>query len=112
MWDLRNIKSELPLAHFKYHKGPITSLQWSQHDESLLAVSSSDDQVTLWDLSVEAEQDSGQAGEFDEYPAQLLFIHQGQHNVKELHFHSQIPGVLLTTAEDGINIFKPAISVV
>lgn len=115
VWDLRNIRQALPLANFQYHKGPITSIEWSYHDESLLSVSSSDDQVTIWDLSVEAdEEQQQQEGEnemFAEYPPQLLFIHQGQHNVKELHFHPQIPNVLLTTAEDGFNIFKPAISV-
>lgn len=125
VWDLRNIKSSQPLAHFQYHKGPVTSIQWSYHDESLLAVSSSDDQVTIWDLSVEADDEqpgtsanggaaggSSTAGDmFAEYPPQLLFIHQGQHNVKELHFHPQIPDVLMTTAEDGFNVFKPAISV-
>jgi ribosome assembly protein RRB1 len=123
VWDLRSIRNSMPLAHFQYHKGPITSIQWSYHDESLLSVSSSDDQLTIWDLSVEAddEQKPTKAGasitgeregdEFNEYPPQLLFIHQGQHNVKELHFHPQVPNVILSTAEDGFNMFKPAISV-
>jgi ribosome assembly protein RRB1 len=78
-------------------------------------VSSADEQVTVWDLSVEAD-DATQAKEnaIDptvlEFPPQLLFIHQGQHNVKELHFHPQIPGTMMTTAEDSFNVFKPAIS--
>ena len=44
------------------------------------------------------------------YPPQLLFIHQGQSNVKEVHHHSHIPGVIVTTAEDGFNVFKPNIN--
>lgn len=116
VWDLRSIREKLPLAHFSYHKGSITSLEWAPHDESLLCVSSADDQVTVWDLSVEADeeevrQQSTGDNPFAEYPPQLLFIHQGQHNVKELHFHPQIPGVIITTAEDGFNVFKPAINV-
>lgn len=73
----------------------------------------------MWDLSVEADEDAARkdaaaqaAGEeLQAFPPQLLFIHQGQHNVKEVHFHPQIPGVLVSTAEDSFNIFKPAISV-
>ncbi len=116
VWDLRYIKSSSPtLANFRYHRGPVTSIEWAPHDESILCVSSSDNQVTIWDLSVEADEDtanlSGVGGTLNEFPAQLLFIHQGQNNVKELHFHPQIPGVILTTAEDSFNVFKPAITV-
>ena len=111
VWDLRSIKKETPLANFTYHTKAITSIEWAPHDESVLSVSSEDDQVTIWDLSVEADESEAPSAELAEFPAQLLFIHQGQTNVKEAHWHPQIPNTLVTTAEDGINVFKPAISV-
>lgn len=129
VWDLRTVggvaktngsTNPLPLANFTYHKGAITSLEWAPHDESVIAVSSADDQVTVWDLSVEEDEDalnatapptSADGEKAYPFPPQLLFIHQGQHNVKEVHFHKQIPGVFCSTAEDGFNVVKPAISV-
>lgn len=120
VWDLRSIrKGCTPLAHFTYHSGPITSIEWAPHDESVIALSSADNQLTVWDLSVEADDTAGGAQglapgsdpALAEYPPQLLFIHQGQFNMKELHFHPQIPGALASTAENGFNIFKPAITV-
>ena len=44
----------------------------------------------------------------EELPAQLLFVHAGQTDVKEVHWHAQIPGMLATTAADCFNLFKPA----
>jgi ribosome assembly protein RRB1 len=114
VWDLRAIRTNTaPLANFRYHTGPITSIEWAPHDESILCVSSADNQVTIWDLSVEADEGTapGDAGTLGEFPPQLLFIHQGQSNVKEVHFHPQIPGTILSTAEDSFNVFKPAITV-
>ena len=108
-----------PLAHFTYHKEPITSIEWAPHDESVICCSSEDNQITLWDLSVEADDlhtssSAASAGTIsaNEFPSQLLFIHQGQKDVKEIHYHPQIPGVIMSSAENAIDLFKPAINVV
>ncbi len=110
---MRALRKGTTLAHFTYHKGPITAIEWAPHDESVLCMSSADNQVTIWDLSVEADdpQEGASSALLADFPPQLLFIHQGQSNVKEVHHHPQIPGLIMSTAEDGFNVFKPAISV-
>ncbi|XP_068644117.1 protein HEAT STRESS TOLERANT DWD 1-like [Aristolochia californica] len=115
--DLRLIKGDSRVAHFEYHKHPITSIEWSPHEASTLAVSSSDNQSTIWDLSL--ERDEEEEAEFkakvkenvnapDDLPPQLLFVHQGQKDLKELHWHPQIPGMLVSTAVDGFNVLMPS----
>ncbi|KAL9340406.1 hypothetical protein Peur_066625 [Populus x canadensis] len=105
------------VAHFDYHKRPITSIEWSPHEASTLAVSSSDNQLTIWDLSL--EKDEEEEAEFKaktkeqvnapaDLPPQLLFVHQGQKDLKELHWHAQIPGMIVSTASDGFNILMPS----
>ena len=99
-----------PVASFTWHKAPITSIEWHPTEDSIFAAGGADDQVTLWDLAV--EQDDDEMGMHDtpteqkEVPHQLLFVHQGQKHVKEVHWHPQIPGTIISTALDGFNIFK------
>ncbi|KAI3941887.1 hypothetical protein MKW98_009097 [Papaver atlanticum] len=117
--DLRLLKpgEEPVVAHFEYHKRPITSIEWSPHEASTLAVTSEDNQLTIWDLSL--ERDEEEEAEFrarmkeqvnapEDLPPQLLFVHQGQKDLKELHWHTQIPGMIMSTGSDGFNVLMPS----
>ena len=110
--------SATPVSDFRYHTKPITSIEWSPFDESTLAVASADNSLTIWDLSLEADTDEqaadgaaaaadGAAAD-DDVPPQLMFVHMGQNDIKELHWHPQIMNTLMSTALDGFNILKPA----
>jgi ribosome assembly protein RRB1 len=100
------------VASFTWHNAPITSIEWHPTEDSVFAASGADDQVTLWDLGVEQDDDEMGISIDDtpaggrEWPPQLLFVHQGQRDIKEVHWHPQIPGVVISTALDGFNIFK------
>lgn len=106
------MRSGASVAHFHYHTAPITSIDWNPNDSSVIAVSSADNQVSLWDMSVEIDTEAEGALDgnvvqgTEDLPPQLLFLHQGQKDVKEVHWHPQLPGVLMTTAADGLNVFK------
>lgn len=111
IWDLRQFQTKTPIATFKHHTKPITTLEWHPSDSTVLASGGADDQIALWDLAVEkdTEATSTSAGEEDELnnlPPQLLFIHQGQTDIKELHWHPQLSGVIMSTAHSGFNVFK------
>lgn len=77
IWDLRTFSSEsvLPAASFTWHKAPITSIEWHPSEGSVLAVSGEDDQISIWDIALEADVEEGGDDDF-EGPPQLLFIHQ------------------------------------
>lgn len=36
-----------------------------------------------------------------------MFLHLGQENIKELRFHPYYDSVIVSTAQDSYNIFKP-----
>lgn len=77
----------------------------------MLAVTSADNKMSLWDFSVEVDE-ADQALQANEelgmqIPPQMMFLHQGQRNIKELRFHPQYSCLMATTAEDSFNVFRP-----
>ncbi|OMJ71696.1 hypothetical protein SteCoe_30026 [Stentor coeruleus] len=103
VWDLRFTDKQA--ACIKWHSDSITSIAWNPTDASEIAVASADDRITIWDLSVEAE------GEVEPgFPSQLLFIHQGQEDIKEIVYHPSL-NVLVSTAANSFNLFRPSINV-
>lgn len=103
IWDIRQFKS--PIATFKHHGAPITTVEWHPSESSVFASGGADDQISLWDLAVERDAADTES-ELAHLPPQLLFIHQGQKEIKELHWHPQIPGLVFSTANSGFNVFK------
>ncbi|GMM28419.1 ribosome biosynthesis protein [Martiniozyma asiatica (nom. inval.)] len=113
VWDLRNFKpnsTPTPVVSYDFHKSPITSISFNPLDESIVAVSSEDNTVTLWDLAVEADdeeitQQREEHKDLNDIPPQLLFVHW-QKDVKDVRWHRQIPGALVSTGTSGLNIWK------
>lgn len=113
VWDLRNFQPNTqpsPVVSYDFHKSPITSIAFNPLDESIIAVSSEDNTVTLWDLAVEADdeeiaQQRQEMKELNDIPPQLLFVHW-QKDVKDVRWHKQMPGTLVSTGTDGLNIWK------
>ena len=75
-------------------------------DEALLAGLGRDPEA----LEEDPEAESAVKGRDDlqGIPPQLYFVHQGQQDIKELHWHAQLPGVLGSTAGDSFHLLKPA----
>ncbi|XP_014783500.1 glutamate-rich WD repeat-containing protein 1 [Octopus bimaculoides] len=107
IWDLRQFQHHKPSAIFKHHSAPITSVEWHPTDNSVFAASGEDNMISLWDMAVERDTEDESSSKDDEnIPAQLLFIHQGQNEIKEVHWHRQMPGVVISTALGGFNVFR------
>ncbi|KAG2490584.1 hypothetical protein HYH03_010978 [Edaphochlamys debaryana] len=101
------------VAQFLYHRSHVTSVEWCPYEGSMLASGGADNQLAVWDLALERDPEEeaalaaeGNAAAPEDLPAQLLFLHAGQHDLKELHWHDQIPGMIVSTAGDGFNLFK------
>jgi ribosome assembly protein RRB1 len=106
VWDIRYI-SNGPISNVQWHKGPITALVWDPYEDSQIAVSSEDNRLTVWDFSVEPDDNQLFDAANNEIPQQLIFLHQGQENIKDIKFHPIYKNFIVSTAENGINMFKP-----
>lgn len=108
VWDLRQFPNVLKGKHvaatasFSHHQEAITSVEFHPTEDSVVAVASADGAITLWDLSVEVDDEESRDTGGAQVPPQLMFDHRGLEDPKELHWHRQAPGVLVATGGGGI----------
>lgn len=50
-------KTDSAVATFKHHTRPVTTVEWHPTDSSVFASGGEDDQIVLWDLSVERDRE-------------------------------------------------------
>lgn len=83
------------------HDDELFGIQFSPHNKTVLASSSADRKVNIWDLSrIGAEQDPIDA---DDGPPELLFIHSGHTaKVSDLSWNPNEPMLMASTAEDNV----------
>jgi ribosome assembly protein RRB1 len=121
VWDLRqwkpsasggSLQKPTPVADFKFHKKPITSIEWHPTDDSVVGIGCADGTATLWDLAVELDDEEygretglGLGEGQEKVPPQLLFIHSAE-DCKEFHWHPQMPGTAVVTGGGGFGVFK------
>ena len=66
----------------QWHTEAITSIYFQPDDESVVTVASADNRVSTWDFAVEPDEQKNV--EDEEIPDQLIFLHQGQEDIKEI----------------------------
>merc|ERR1712152_59291 len=99
LWDLRNLK--LKLHSFESHKDEIFQVQWSPHNETILASSGTDRRLHVWDLSKIGEEQTAEDAE--DGPPELLFIHGGHTaKISDFSWNPNDPWVICSVSEDNI----------
>ena len=108
IYDLRYPKEE-PITFVRWHEDQITSIEWQPDDKWTIAVASADNRLSIWDFSIEGDQQGmGLEGEDEgEIPEQIIFLHQGQDDIKELRWAPGVHNTILSTALSGFNLFQP-----
>lgn len=64
IWDLRmvnpneskKVQEVEAITSIRWHTQPITSIQFEPREDSVLAVASADNKLTLWDFSVDIDE--------------------------------------------------------
>jgi len=101
IWDSRILQStqasDSHVAAVKFHSKPITSIDFHPIEDGVICASGEDDMVTIWDFGVERQGVDNSLGD-QEIPQQLLFIHAGHENYKEVRWDRQKNGILMTTS--------------
>ena len=76
-------------------------VQWSPHNETILASSGTDRRLHVWDLSKIGEEQSSEDAE--DGPPELLFIHGGHTaKISDFSWNPNDPWVICSVSEDNI----------
>ena len=76
-------------------------VQWSPHNETILASSGTDRRLHVWDLSKIGEEQSPEDAE--DGPPELLFIHGGHTaKISDFSWNPNDPWVICSVSEDNI----------
>ena len=83
------------------HKQVLFQVQWSPHNETILASSGTDRRLHVWDLSKIGEEQSAEDAE--DGPPELLFIHGGHTaKISDFSWNPNDPWVICSVSEDNI----------
>ncbi|XP_017383217.1 histone-binding protein RBBP4 [Cebus imitator] len=83
------------------HEGEVNRVQWSPHNETILASSGTDRRLNVWDLSKIGEEQSPEDAE--DGPPELLFIHGGHTaKISDFSWNPNEPWVICSVSEDNI----------
>ena len=76
-------------------------MQWSPHNETILASSGTDRRLHVWDLSKIGEEQSAEDAE--DGPPELLFIHGGHTaKISDFSWNPNEPWVVCSVSEDNV----------
>uniref|UniRef100_A0A3Q7GFE1 Uncharacterized protein n=1 Tax=Solanum lycopersicum TaxID=4081 RepID=A0A3Q7GFE1_SOLLC len=117
IWDTRKKRS--PTATIKAYKTDVNVISWNRGASCMLASGSDDGAFSIQDLRVvkcglnEGGESVVAYFEYHKHPItsiewsphhEAASTIAGQKDLKELHWHPQIPGMVISTAADGFNI--------
>jgi WD40 repeat protein len=79
----------MKLHSFESHKDEIFQVQWSPHNETILASSGTDRRLNIWDLSKIGEEQSAEDME-DGPPELLVSLYNNKKKIRKKNKHKYI----------------------